>query len=497
MENLGLLGIHKNKKIILLISISILVVIMVLFKSRPDNLWVQMAKDDLLYIKNTVEENHPGFVDPNNKEFNVRLNLAYERAIQQLQYVQSLDGVLNLLNEFSASFSDSHFDVHFRFMPTNKAWAGIKIEKKHSKYIVTKLADSWPVELPELDWELTSCDGKDVQEIMNNEILRYRYANYKDNYPQVYYASKIFIDDGIGYRTRPGSCAFKDQSGKQRLVPTLWQYYSDQLSNEWDVSVRKPDDFYLEHLDERTLWVRIPDFMPQGTNLTKLESIIKTLSGTNLSADKRVVFDIRGNFGGNSIYGTDLQIAVYTKGVIASLFADNINGDAQVLWRASDANLQEIHKQKLNLTSENINTLHYLNELEANMTLALREKEAFALQPSYDFGFSSKDERAMDEIIKSLPRVAVITDKFCGSACLDFLIPILSTPNTIHLGAETFADSQYNQPRSVELPSRLGFFRFPQKIAGQRGPFRPSVLYEGDMNDTESLKKWYLNTDKN
>ena len=220
------------------------------------NPWPAMAKTDLDYIKRMVEENHPGYVDPDNPQFKIQLEQSYQNAIGQLTYVQSLDAVMNLTNEFVASFADGHFVVNFRFARSSKTWAGIKIERRQGQYRVTRLANDWPVALPPVGVELVSCDGRSVDDIMRMDILRYRLANYADDFPRVMYASKLLIDDGVGFRKNPMECVFRDESAKEITLPITWQASGD-LGAEWDASRKSnSESFYIEPAGQSLFWVR-------------------------------------------------------------------------------------------------------------------------------------------------------------------------------------------------------------------------------------------------
>jgi hypothetical protein len=126
----------------------------------------------------------------------------------------------------------------------------------------------------------------------------------------------------------------------------------------------------------------------------------------------------------------------------------------------------------------------------------IKQKKLFTSQPQLELkGLPESVSEVKD--IKPLPRVVVITDHFCASACLDFVIAASALPNFLQLGEQTYADTAYNEPlhfpEPIELPSKLGTFYYPSKIAGQRGPFTPAIKFEGDMNDTNALKNWVMN----
>lgn len=462
-------------------------------KSNP---WPAIAKADLDYIKQMVEQNYPGYVDSNNPQFKNQLEQSYKNVTNQLQYVQSLDAVMNLDNEFIASFADYHVSINLRFAPAFPQWAGIKIERRHEKYVVTKLAEAWPVGQPALGAELISCDGRSAKEIMDYDILRYRYANYEAEYPRVKYASKLLIEDGIGYRKRLKKCVFRDAGSNDATVELKWQALADHATAEWDPAVIQPDDFSIEPLTESIVWVRVPSFQPEGVAAEKVSAMLKTLADMHAGADKTIVFDVRGNSGGYLGSASNYLRSVYGLPGLVALFAKEIKENAELL-RASEAHLDRI--KKLN-ASANTNTMsaeqRNANEaLISALELAMKQGLAFAKKPDQHIDLTVADKRPIEAIQKSLPKLVVFTDHFCASECLTFVQMVLHEPNNLHVGETTYADSAYSRifPQyPFELPSKLGSINLPFAVFGQKGPFVPSIKFDGDMNDTRAIKNWFL-----
>ena len=467
------------------------------------NPWSAMAKTDLDYIKRMVEENHPGYVDSGNPQFKITVEKSYQNVIGQLKYVQSLDALMNLNNEFVASFADDHFVVNFRFARSYRAWAGIKIQRSQGQYKVTRLANDWPVALPPLGAELISCDDRSVNDIMRLDILRYRLANYSDDFPRVMFASKLLIDDGVGFRKNSIECVFRDQSAKEITLPIQWQASGD-LGAEWDASRNSnSESFYLEPVGQSLFWVRASSFtfMTESAGLAKLRGVIATLADMNLTTDKTVVFDVRGNGGGSALYGLQLLEAALGRDnywalwMNSALQDNNVNQVPKgVLWRASQDNLDQIKKAVFRIHADDA-VVPFFKTLAADMEQDILQKKLFTLQPQIKLKGMPDNVREVKEI-KPLPRVVAITDHFCASACLDFIMAASVIPNFLQLGEQTYADTAYNEPlhfaEPIELPSKLGWFYYPSKIAGQRGPFTPKIIFDGDINDTPALKNWVM-----
>lgn len=458
--------------------------------SDNQNDWQKLVKADLDFIKKTIENDHPGYFDKDNPEFRMQLNKSYDVAIDQLQYVESADALFNLEHEFIASFADVHFTLQPRFQSLNKSWAGMKIERRNGQYILAKKATDWPIDLPNIGAVLISCDGVDIEKIMDSDVLRFRFANYTNEYPRYKYASKLLINDRVGFKTQFSACVFTNDQATQHYR-LAWRGYQ-HLDGDWDASIPIPDDFYVTEFNYKKWWVRIPSFDFVESSSSKLSILIDELKRKALDDDNTVVFDVRGNGGGYSGHGIEILQAIYGKENFAT-FIRQAYSDKQnpAIWRASEGNIAAAKDRLAKVRDENTSIKDYYELMIEKMELAHRNGENYALQPTNDIVASSIErELDLEEIIKRAPIILVLTDYFCASACLDFVALVKSMPNSRHIGLTTSADTKYNESRLLELPSKLGFIQIPQKILAPRGPFQPDEKFTGDIHSKDQLEKW-------
>lgn len=465
--------------------------------SDNQNDWQQLAKADLDFIKKTIENDHPGYFDTDNPEFRTQLNQSYKVAIDQLKYVESADALFNLEHEFIASFADVHFTLQPRFQSLNQTWAGMRIERRNGQYIVAKKATDWPINLPKIGAVLISCDGVDIEKIMDSDVLRFRYANYTDEYPRYKYASKLLIDDRVGFRTRFEACVFAHDQAEQHYQ-LVWKGYQ-HLDSDWDASIPLPDDFYVKEFYYTNWWVRISSFDFVESSSSKLSILIDDLNRTTLDDDDTVVFDVRGNGGGYSDHGIEFLKAIYGKENFAALLSQAYNDkQTQAMWRASEGNIAAAKDKLANVSDVNTSIKKYYELMIEKMERAYRNGENYAVQPMNGVvGGPVEIQNDLDEIIKKAPEILVLTDYFCASACLDFVALVKLMPKARHIGLTTSADTRYNESRLLELPSKLGFIQIPQKILAPRGPFQPDEKFAGDINSVDQLKNWIRRISKN
>ncbi len=90
-----------------------------------------------------------------------------------------------------------------------------------------------------------------------------------------------------------------------------------------------------------------------------------------------------------------------------------------------------------------------------------------------------------------------MTDARCASACLDFADKVFLLPNVKHVGQMTSSDTQYMDLSMINLKSGLAELMYLMKVYRNRKlkvdeSYLPQYVYDGDIWETEKLKKWIL-----
>ena len=455
--------------------------------------WSQLAEHDINFIYDTVKANHPGYLDNDNPYFRTWLESGYADAIKQSADATSLSDVMTVLQLYVAGFGDGHFSLNLKYQAKRLKWAGIQIKKFGNDYRVA-YADSEHAELmPPVMAKLVSCDGMMVDQIMAEHVLKYRFNNPSLNFPKVWHAAKILVDDGIGKRPHFGQCVFEN-AGKENAINLVWQSISSSRYQTKTASQKKSNTYFLQNNADASYWVSLPKFYPNKEEQKALRDVINELKTVSANA-RQIVLDVRGNGGGNSQWGVEVARAIYGDAYIENFLANN-KDKSYPLWRVSTDNTRHIESILPWIEEQfgkDSTMLKNFSELKNNMDKALDNGTDFVKQPSDNKAVSTQLESGVKPL--SNANVLFLTDSSCGSACLDFADIILKLPNVHHIGQETGADTVYMDIRYVELPSGLGGFSLAQKVYRGRTrkhneSYKPEYVYNQNINDTDALKNW-------
>jgi hypothetical protein len=206
----------------------------------------------------------------------------------------------------------------------------------------------------------------------------------------------------------------------------------------------------------------------------------------------RVVLDLRGNSGGSSDWSR--QIATILWGQLAVNVLPS--GSEAVDWRASAGNIATLEGYRTawrKAPDVSREAKDWADRITTGMTVARSHGQALWREVDAEEAKTADAGTAS----KSKPRVFVLTDWGCGSACLD-AVDLWTALGAIHIGQETSADSLYMDVRQVALPSGLADAVFPMKVyrnrkRGSNVPAKPAHAYTGDMRDTARLERWIAN----
>jgi hypothetical protein len=247
----------------------------------------------------------------------------------------------------------------------------------------------------------------------------------------------------------------------------------------------------------RALWVDVPTFAVDGErDVAAMHGLVDSLAAElGRNHDWRLlVFDLRGNSGGSSVWGDQLAAAVFGKAWIDAADAWLDDG-VYTEWRVSAHNVEAVRG-----LVKQAEERHGRDSQEAADARAFADSMAAALARGQRLYASAPTPRRGVPRPPAAPvpgRIVVVTSASCFSACLDFLDRMRLHPAVVQVGQTTGVDTDYMENWGRTLPSGLTQIGHPMKVYRNRRranneAYAPKVRYAGDLADTAALRRWIL-----
>jgi hypothetical protein len=407
--------------------------------------------------------------------------------------VTTFPGYVFAVRYYGAGFRDGHLNSGITLTGAELWWPGFLIRLRDGKYVVASVVDESNTALPKYGRELVDCDGRTPQRMVDEDIWPYMMGpKIESARPRA--AAELLIDRGNPWVPRAKSCRFRD-GDKVQTLPIGWAPATQETIN---TAAARTSAVLAPQPPARRIggavWVSIPSFYaPDEAAMDRLREQIK-LAPQWRNAEA-IVFDVRGNDGGNSAWGDQILEALYGRDYLQQLLEAKFKGQ-YVDWRVSPENLahvKELANSVKRQQGDDSPSTKYFQSIATGMAAALAKGESLYRLPGGD------------ETASNTPRatplykgdVILLTDRRCGSACLDFADRVRSLPNARQAGTATSADSVYMEIRSVMLPSGIARLSLPVKVyrnrpRGHNEWYEPQVEFPGDINDTVAVEKWLL-----
>lgn len=460
--------------------------------------WVQLTKGDLAAMHELLLENHPGPVDPLNPDYRNWLEGGYQQALAKADSVYSLDGLMAVLSFYTSGFDDGHLAWGAVFGRTDMLWPGFVVALRAGRFLVDHVAP-WAADEGIVEGaEVLTCAGKSLHDRLVDDVMPYQEGIPTLEASRVRLAPRVLIDDLNPFVARPRQCRFRNsQSAEANEVALTWRSIARDAVDSlvaraaYGTGVRT---FGIQHPADDVAWITLPSFAENvGDNKAGLERVIAELP--DVRDDRLIVFDVRGNGGGNSAWGGRVLSALFGDAYIHDVAA-KVSGHEYVEWRASTGNADFIEQYTLPRYEPGSEGRAWLEKLITTLRNGVKNGKELVQVPDDE----PSEPQAPETSLARLPlgeRVILLTDGWCASACLDFADLLLAIPGVRHAGAPTYADAVYIDNRGTMLPSRIGWFTFSMKVyrdrpRGNNQPYVPSLRYTGAQWDTAALQQWLL-----
>jgi Peptidase family S41 len=454
--------------------------------------WPARAARELEAVRQAIADAHPGPIDDANPAFRQWFEAGYEEARALLPRVDGADAMLALVRRYTSGFRD----VHVRVLEAQRGEHfprinGIALRWRGDAVVVAARAADWPVPLPPPGARLIECDGIDAA-----ALLRGRFATWVDRRTGEAVdaaLARAFLDQPLP-GDEPRRCRFALPPGAAAAEAAFELRYREvepaeraRLLQAGGGPRRRANGQRL--VEPGVLWVQAADFLPQDAAQTRaLEATLDALR--NVSGVHTIVFDLRGNGGGNTSVGARLFDAATGGLRIQRPRAFATGTFPHALWRVSALSIQTARghvDEAARLYGPDSDAVRRASSLLDLLQHARDAGQPWVRQPAGEL----LDREALVERGATLWRfsgtLAVVTDAHCASACFAFADFVRRIPGARHLGRTTSADTRYDDVGFATLPSGHRLM-VPLKVWRDRGridnePLVPDVPLGGDIDD--------------
>ena len=460
--------------------------------------WPAVFREDLAAIRQIIYTDHPGPVDTLNPGFVEWLEAGFEQQLLLADRVDSADAYVYALQKYVAGFRDGHLNIRFDVERSPSRWPGFLTTWRNDTLVVHTVDTTLADVLPEGS-KLLSCDGLSPEAILAKHVFDYRYnpelpANW------VPAAASAFIDNGNPFVAPPESCMFLHE-GREITLELSWRRFSwEERRHDYNAARGMLGGEVGLHTPEKgVLWLKAPTFGPSSEQAAIYHESFRELRESRRSA-RLVVFDLRGNDGGSSMWASEFAQALWNE---APETPGDGEDDSFVEWRVSEGNIaywttvpQYIRDQ----FGDEHQAVRWADHVLDNLQIASKKGKQLWRETPVD-GAAAEPAQAAEPVSAGDPvytgTVVVLTNNTCGSACLDAMSLLSPLPGVVHAGSVTSADTQYMEARKAALPSNLATLVIPIKVYRGRvrpegGYFTPRFRFDGLHWTDEALETWLL-----
>ncbi len=465
--------------------------------AQADTTWSDLYLKDLEMARDVIASDHPGSVDLQNPAFRKALASAYKEALDAAKSVNSYESYRIALGRFGNRFQDAHLNVAPRQSRPLKGVrdAGIYPIYRNDAFVVASADERYGGRAQGLRGAtLVSCDGKPIAQHFRDAILswRGRPSIIADWYK---WSPYTLIDYGPPTPAAPRSCRFKPSGKREIDVALLW----DSVKTAPLVAASRESSGFAMHPlgvqvsnDQHEIWVDLPTFAVDGDSVPRMRATIDSLAAIvkKNSNWKLMVFDLRGNDGGSSVWGKEVAAAVF--GEKWADDAENWLGDGRYTeYRVSKRNLDALDGQLKQTIDRHGATSPETAEMKAFMDSM---QAAYARGDSLYGSRSTRSGVARPQAKKLSGKIVVVTSSSCFSACLDFMDLMRLRPDVVHVGQPTGVDTDYMENWGWASPSGIIQVGYPMKVYRNRRRKNNEgyvpVVRRDAIADTGPLREW-------
>jgi hypothetical protein len=460
--------------------------------------WQAFAIGDVERLHQSVVDFHPGMRDSDTPDFAQRVEAAYRTAKDRAQAATSYADWLAATQGFMLSFRDGHTIFRPNQSPARVRWPGFLIDGRAGGWVVRRPA-GFPGDGtgPQEGARVVACDGVPIADLLKARLDGIE-ADWSKEPERIRQGFRLFLDMRIEGQPPISECSFEWQ-GMVKSQKLTWDIDAwPALSAGFAPFLRR----VIHPISVRTLasggqWVSLGNFGDE----TKLEKLAKSLEGypDMLRSAPFVVFDLRGNNGGNSTWGERFAGILWGEAAIAARTAEidsRLGRRTGKYWRGSPqvstaarAVADEFKAKGADFAS----VAGYWYEVADRIAQAPNGDRTLVYDPCCD-RTPPTTKIALVAGAYNKP-VYVLIDAGCFSSCVVAANRLIEQ-GAIAIGETSGQNEEYGEIATPPpLPSGLARYFLPISIIRQpREALRvvPKIRCEGAMDADAEIETWIV-----
>lgn len=458
--------------------------------------WAQLAIADVERLHQSVVDFHPGMRDPETPDFAARVEQAYQTAKARAETAKSYADWLAATQGYMVSFRDGHTIFRPNLNPVRARWPGFLIDGQGGGWVVRRPLGFAPNGTgPEEGARIVACDGKPIADVLESRLDGV-VADWSKEPERIRQAFRLFIDIAIEGPAPLSECTFEGQ-GKVETRKLVWTIETWSALNAGFApflrQVQHP--IAVRGLPTGGQWVSLGSFGDE----TKLEALAQSLEAdpAKLQSAPFIVFDLRGNRGGNSTWGERFAKVVWGEAAVAAK-TDEIDRRpgrrAGKYWRGSFEVAEAARAVATEFEADGpdyAEVAAYWYEVADRIATAPEGDRALVYDPCCDQIPPGNPAIAVPRAYTK--PVYVLIDAGCFSSCV-LAANRLVEQGAIAIGETSGQNEEYGEIATPPpLPSGLARYFLPISIIRQpRETLRvvPKVRWDGAMDADAEIESW-------
>lgn len=443
--------------------------------------WRAAALEDLADARAVIGQHHPGMAESLGDEAFIAMEgAAADRARGFAQQASAFPGYIAALNAYAAGLGDPHIRMRYADNVQTVEWPGVLTKRAGGRFVVraSQLDAVGPGDA------LIACDGETADDMAARSLGVFR-ADWRFEAERIRTATYLFVRFGDPFWPRPDACVF-EREGERVEVAMAWRKTPIEDLNAVLAETAAPrrTTFDARTFEDGGVWIRLPRLSGDARDF--VDGLRRDQRA--LRAAPWVVVDVRGNGGGDSSIGDQLADLLGLPDASPAL----VSGEESMNWRASIANADAIASYPERLGGGFLSNSSW--RFQASRVRAAAER-------GDEFWPDLPEERPVvsPAPLSSTPvgnaRVILLTDHVCFSSCL-IMADRFVRNGAAHIGGATSFSTRFLEIRRQDLPSGRASISTLQKVAlhwpALWGPFEPSAVYPGDLDDDAGVEAWVV-----